>query len=100
MPYQKTLEEGLKEFDEIDIDWEYIYELKRIKSSSLSIQDFEQADYWIKDKLKSFLSSFAEKIREEIVGEVKEYTKEKGFFGDEDFRIVYVDDLLAQLKDK
>lgn len=52
-----------------DIDWEYIYELKRIKSSELTPDDFECASHWLPDKLKSHIDSRIIEVLEGVLDE-------------------------------
>ncbi len=69
---KETMEER---FDKLEgIDWDYIYELKRLKTAELEVSDFEETDAWLPIKLKAFISQeiqSALKEKEEEIMKVK-----------------------------
>lgn len=52
-PKDSNVPEWEKGFDSL-IDWEYVYELQRVKSAELEVADFMEA-YEIKNKLREFI---------------------------------------------
>ena len=107
MPYNKTLEEGLKEFDEkfkcIQGDCAGGGHTFPTESEPEGGQCQFCAEYIF--PIKSFLISFAEKIREGVVEEIEGMRKELPSKDDDSLYPVEVngynqalDDLLAQLK--
>lgn len=128
MPYNKTLEEGLKEFEKgyysfrfeyTDKDGKRRYEtgvwndgmapeeaLKHIAKHVSGYEDGKITDFIDNQHFKSFLTTFAEKIREGVVEEVEGMKKTEKTFTYDEPNLGYdigsyngaLDDLLAQLK--
>ena len=103
MPYNKTLEEGLKEYTDRFLK-------KNILSDGSSTEYIHLQGTALDKDFQSFLTTFAEKIREGIVGEVEglrincphdsrsHCMEEMCWVNEEGGYNQALDDLLAQLK--
>jgi hypothetical protein len=60
---QEMKEKEREEFAKMAVDWDYIYELKRVKYADLEVSDFEEAVY-LQENIMDFIDTLIERTLE------------------------------------